>query len=201
MGIAFGRCLGNPTMLVVDNRVRERVTTPLSSKAAAIGAGVVLLVSTACRVNDLSFRQDNRVEIVSPEDRATVALPFELRWTVSDFDVVGADGSASKRKGYFGVLLDVSPMPPGESLDYFARDDESCKRALGCPDKMYLSDRNVFLTKQTSFRVDVLADSRPTDRPSAPDDHEITIILLNGKSMRIGESAHRVTVVVDRGQS
>lgn len=157
-----------------------------------------MLVS-ACRFTNVSLREDKRVEIVAPENRATVDLPFDVRWTTTDFQVTGADGSQADDAGYFAVLLDRSPMPPGENLDYFARDDETC-RPPGCPDLRYLADRNVHVTKETTFRVSALADTRPVDRPSADDDHEITIVLLNGKNERIGESAYRVTVLVDRGQ-
>ncbi len=176
------------------------MTAGRPGRVAAVGVCLVLLAS-GCRLNDLSFREDKRIEITSPENRADVALPFDLTWTVEDFEVVGADGTERHDAGYFAVLLDVTPMPPGETLDYFARDDETCKPAFGCPDKTYLSDRNIYLTKHTTFSVDTLADSRPVDRQSADDDHEITIILLNGKSERIGESAYRRTVIVDRGQN
>jgi hypothetical protein len=155
----------------------------------------------ACRVNDLSFKEDERVEITSPEDQDEVTLPFELRWKAEDFDVVGPDGSDSEDAGYFAVLLDTSPMPPGEGLDYFARDDESCDRSAGCPDAQYFAERGIFPTSATSFEVTTIEDTRPTDRRSAPDNHELTIILLNGKGERIGESAFRVDVEVDRGQN
>ncbi len=160
----------------------------------------LLLLASGCRLDALAFRVDDRVEFVSPENRSTVTLPFDVRWTVEDFDVVGPDGSESDDAGFFAVLLDVSPMPPGEGLAYFARDDESCRAADGCPDATYLADRRIHTTQATSFTIDALADTRPTDRPSAKDDHEITVLLLNGKGERIGESAFRLTVIVDRGQ-
>ena len=173
-------------------------------KAGGVRSIALLLalvaVLPACRVNDLSFKADERVEITSPKDQAEVKLPFELRWKVDDFEIVGPDGSEGTDAGYFAVLLDESPMPPGESLLYFARDDESCDRSAGCPDAQYFAERGVFPTSATSFQVSVLEDTRPTDRKSAPDDHELTVILLNGKGERIGESAFRVDVEVDRGQ-
>jgi hypothetical protein len=163
-------------------------------------SGALLVLASGCRVGDLAFRVDTRVEFVAPEDRAEVRLPFDVRWTVEDFHPVGADGSATDDAGFFAILLDVSPMPPGEGLDYFARDDDTCNRADGCPDEAYLADRRIYTTTDTTFRVDALADTRPTERPEAQDDHDITIVLLNGKGERIGESAFRRTVIVDRGQ-
>jgi hypothetical protein len=191
-----------PTMLVAGNNgeIGRRVTLVRARRAAAAMVGLMLLTS-GCRVGDLSFRIDDRVEIVSPEQRATVTLPFDVRWTVEDFNPVGFDGSATDDAGAFAVLLDVTPQPPGEPLAYFARDDDTCRPSQGCPDATYLADHRIHTTQTTSFRVDALPDNRPTDRPSAPDDHEITVVLLNGKGERIGESAFRVTVIVDREQA
>jgi hypothetical protein len=166
----------------------------------ALLAGLIVLLP-ACRTEGLAFREDKRAEIVEPSDESTVTLPFQVRWTVSDFEIVGADGSDRDDAGYFAVLLDESPMPPGEPLSYFARDDEQCDRSAGCPDEAYFADRGIYLTQQTSFDVTTLGDTRPTDRQSAPDSHEITLILLNGRGERIGESAFRVDIDVDRGQS
>lgn len=169
-----------------------------AGRAAAVVFATTLLVS-GCRLDGLAFRADERLEIVAPANRATVTLPFDVRWTVEDFTTTGPSEETSDDAGYFAVLLDVSPMPPGESLAYFARDDETCRPSEGCPDEAYLAERRIYTTRATTFTVDALADTRPTDRPSAPDDHEITIVLLNGKGERIGESAFRRTVIVDRG--
>ena len=170
------------------------------SKRYACALVALALLSAGCRFNDLAFRIDERIDIVAPEDRAEVTLPFELRWTVEDFEVTGPDGQARRDAGYFAVLLDESPMPPGEGPDYVARDDESCLRTEGCPDETYLTDRGIHLTQETTFTVDALRDMRPVDRPSASDNHTITIVLVNGKSERIGESARSVDITVNREQ-
>ncbi|HYZ92513.1 MAG TPA: hypothetical protein VFA34_08975 [Actinomycetota bacterium] len=170
----------------------------MRARTAAAAMACLAVLTAGCRVSDLSFRADKRIEIVAPADRSTVTLPFQLRWTVEDFDVVGPDGTNRNDAGYFAVLLDTTPMPPGEGLDYFARDDQSCLRSPGCPDATYLSDRDVYLTGGTTFEVQTLRDTRPIDRRSAPDDHEITVVLLNGRSERIGESAFKVDITVDR---
>ena len=167
---------------------------------AFIALAATLFAAGGCRTSGLAFRIDDRVEIVAPEENATVTLPFDLRWTVEDFEVVGADGSQSDDAGYFAVLLDTSPMPPGESLRYYARDDETCNPKTKCPDTAYLADRNVYVTRSTTYPITALQDTRPVDRPSAPDSHEITIVLMNGRNERIGESAFKVAFTVDRGQ-
>jgi hypothetical protein len=165
----------------------------LAVVVALIGAGM------GCRTEGLAFRADERIEIVSPRDRSTVKLPVDLRWTVEDFRATGRDGSDTTDSGYFGVFLDTSPIPPGETLDYVARGDVSCRKSAGCPDERYLAERGIRTTTATSMRLETLRDNRPIDRPSAPDDHEITIVLLNGQGERIGESAFKVEFRLDRG--
>jgi hypothetical protein len=174
----------------------ESMATRTGRAAALVLA--LAFVTSGCRLGGLAFRVDDRLDFLTPEDRATVRLPFDITWSVEDFDVTGPDGTATDTAGFFAVLLDVSPMPPGESLAYYARDDDSCRPAEGCPDAAYLADRRIHTTEATTFTVDALADTRPTDRPSAADDHEITVLLLNGKGERIGESAFRLKVIVDR---
>ena len=169
-------------------------------RRVAAGLFCVVTLFSGCRLSDLSFKADERVEITDPAQRATVKLPFELSWTVKDFKVTGEDGTSSDDQGFFAVMLDTSPMPPGQSLKYFARDDESCTSSPGCPDTQYLADRNIFTTESTHFSVETLSDDRPPDRPSAQDTHDITIVLLNGKGERIGESAFRRRVIVDRSE-
>lgn len=141
------------------------------------------------------------MDIVAPPERATVTLPVELKWTVDRFDITGPDGSDARDRGYFGIFVDTSPIPPGQRLDYVARGDASCRRSDGCPDNSYLAQHGVHLARSTSLRLDAMPDNRPVDRPSAKDHHRVTIVLLNGKSERIGESAFKVEFDVDRGEA
>lgn len=184
-------------MLAVDNITGDAMRGGLRCFALA---ATCALTFTGCRTSGLAFRTDERVEITTPQQRSEVTLPFELTWTVRDFNITGADGSQLDDAGYFAVLVDTTPMPPGEDLEYYARDDPSCLDAPDCPDASYLADRSVYLTTKMSFQVTTLTDTRPADRQSAPDDHEIVIVLLDGTSRRIGESAFKVDFTVDRGE-
>lgn len=185
-------------MLMTDNSTGGPMRHRSRAFAVLAAMALVAIAGGACRTTDLAFRVDERVEITHPEPRSEVTLPFTLTWTVEDFTVTGPDGSDTGDRGWFAVLVDTTPMPPGEGLDYFARDDDSCMSLPGCPDETYLADRNVYLTQETSFEVTSLVDTRPVDRQSAPDDHEIAIVLLDGQSERIGESSFRVEFTVDR---
>jgi hypothetical protein len=155
------------------------------------------LLASSCSVRGLDFKKDERIEIVSPSDREKVALPVTVSWTARDFDVTGRDGAAHEDAGYFGIYVDRSPQPPSETQDWVARDDAQCKRTPGCPDAAYLATRDVHTTTGTSFEIPRLP--LPTETAQRRREfHEVTIVLLNGKGERIGESAFTVQFEVDR---
>ncbi len=149
-------------------------------------APVVVLASTlllsGCGVQGLSFRQDTRLEFRAPEHRARdLEVPITVEWTISDFEITGPAGGAEDDAGYFALFLNRRPQPPGHSLEWLARDDETCIAAHGCPDEEYFADRGVHTTTETEFTFERLPD---IDEPY----HEVTIILLDGRGERIGES-------------
>jgi hypothetical protein len=162
------------------------------------GALLIALTFSGCRTTALAFKQDKRIELVSPTNLSTVHLPFTIRWTTRDFRIQPPSGRVAHDVRSFAVLVDRSPMPPGEGLRYFARGDSSCLRTPGCPAAQYLGDRNIFLTTNTTFRVQGLADTRPHGRASTKDAHDITIVLLDGSGRRIGEAAFTLRVFVSR---
>lgn len=142
-------------------------------------------ITSACfTTQGLNLKQDDRVEIITPGDRDEVTPPFELRWTVEDFEVgtttIGGGGN------YFAVFLDRSPMAPGQHLRALGND--SCKRTPGCPDEEWLEDRFIFLTTDTSLHIDAVPDVDLEDVRDR-DLHEITIVLMDEDDRRIGESA------------
>ncbi|HZQ28579.1 MAG TPA: hypothetical protein VFA94_12840, partial [Acidimicrobiales bacterium] len=63
---------------------------------------VLVLFGAGCRAQGLAFRQDHRITIVSPHDRAHVAAPVVVRWTVKD-------PVAFPGRGAFGVFVDRAP--------------------------------------------------------------------------------------------
>lgn len=145
---------------------------------------VVLLLASACGVNGLSFREDDRVKIVTPGTNDRVNLPLEVRWTVRDFD------------GYFAVFFDRSPMKPNQGLVSLVPEDDACRTAPGCPDRQWLADRGIFVTDTPSLAVETLEDRRRNNRTK--DRHEVTIVLLDRNGRRVGESAFVREFIVDR---
>lgn len=158
-------------------------------------AGLALLAAVllaSCGFGGLQFRVDDRVEIVSPQDREVVTVPFEVEWTVEGLDVAAAprDGTGV----YFAVFVDRTPMGPGRPLEDLA--DEACERDPQCPNEQWLADNFVLLTTDTSLTIDRLPARDLDTRTGAQDLYEITIVLMDEDDERIGESAFRTAVQV-----
>jgi hypothetical protein len=177
-------------------RLRNRKWKASAVKHSVVLALAILLVTPACVPDGLSFVQDDRVEIIAPDGNTEVDLPVTIEWTIEDFDVTGPGTSSSDRSGYFAVFVDGTPIPPGEPLDWIARDDTRCQNTPGCPDETYFSDRNVFTTTDTEFTIEHLPDQ---DTTSGHETHEVTVVLLDPTGHRIGESAWFVTMFYERG--
>ncbi len=160
---------------------------------AWIGFALVAACSISCSTSGLAIRTDERLEILEPEDRAEVGLPVAIRWTIDDFEVTGPSDRVEKDAGYFAVFVDQAPQPPGETIEWLFRDDDECRALPACPDEAFLADRDIFTTSETS----VVIDSLPTTDEER-EIHNVTIVLLDGKGRRIGESAFPVEFRVER---
>jgi hypothetical protein len=157
---------------------------------------VLLLIVPGCSASGLAFKQDKRIDIVTPPNHSTQRLPVTIRWTVKDFHVTGADSSTRADAGYFAVFLDRAPQPPGKQISYLARDDRRCHPRDGCPDAQWFTDHHIYPTSATTFVVDALPTFSKEERERF---HEVTVILLDGRGVRIGESAFSVEFKVRAG--
>ncbi len=127
--------------------------------------------------------------IFRPADRALLRAPITVDWRVRDFEVTGRTQNARPDAGYFGIFVDREPPPPGRTIEWLFRDDTSCRPSDGCPDREYLAERDMYTTTQTSFTVEDLRQLDPSIKRRRRVLHEVTIILLDGRGRRIGESA------------
>lgn len=167
----------------------------MGSRGRRTLAIVLLATAPGCGVQNLNFVQDQRLEIVEPSDRTIVTEPITIRWTIRDFEVTGPDAADRTDAGYFGVFVDRAPQPPGRDLAWLVRDDQRCRRTPGCPDEAFLAQRNIHGTSDTSLVLESLPHLADEDRR---DVHEVTIVLLNGRGQRIGETATTVEFEVER---
>lgn len=154
------------------------------------------LALSGCGVQGLNFVQDTRLEIVAPLERSQVTLPVTIAWEYRDFEATGPTERPSDDAGHFGVFVNRAPQPPGEPLEWLARDDASCGVEQGCPDDDWYARHGIFTTENTSFTVERV--QRPAgDRREF---HSVTIVFLDGWGRRIGESAFAVQFEVVRSR-
>ena len=158
------------------------------TKVGALAAALALAGLPGCAISGLAFKVDDRLKVVSPADRERVSLPVTVDWEITDFEVTGPTGSEAADAGYFGVFVDRAPQPPGETVEWFAKNDRSCRPEDDCPDKGYLASRGVYTTSETKFVIKTLPPP-PSDQVNRREFHEVTIVLLDGSGQRIGESA------------
>jgi hypothetical protein len=145
--------------------------------------------ASGCGVSGLAFRQDDRLSFVTPADRAEISLPLTVRWQVEDFDV--GDGAGS-----FAVFVDRAPQPPGKPLEWLARNDDTCRAADGCPNAKWFADRHVFRTTDRELTIEQLP-ARSDDRREM---HEVTVVLLDERGRRVGETGWTLELQVARGE-
>lgn len=166
--------------------------------ARGIALTAVCAALAGCIPQGLAFKVDERLTFQSPEDRATVRLPVTLDWDIRDFEVTEPGGEPRKDAGYFGIFVDSSPMPPGKPLRWIARKDNSCRPSDGCPDEEYLQGRGIYTTTETQLKLEQLPRSGKENRRER---HRATIVLLDARGHRIGESAFEIAFDIDRDGS
>lgn len=153
---------------------------------AVIGAAAMFLVG--CSVSNLDLVNDHRLHFLQPADRAHLRLPVVLRWTMAGSAPASSGPTGAAGAGrYFAIFVDQAPVRPGQTLAAVASGDRSCRRSDGCPNALYLSARQVYMTSAESFVLDHV-DSIPNARQKEQL-HEVTVVLVDGTGRRIGESA------------
>ena len=137
------------------------------------------------------LRSDHRLTFVSPPAGAMVSGPVEVRWQIarSDFRPTRFDGSHTTRRGVFAVFVDRAPMPPGRDIDSLAAHDAVCVVSPGCPDGAWLADHGVYLTTRPALAFTALPVGSGRRAGAGRRRHEVTVVLLDGRGVRIGESA------------
>ena len=143
-----------------------RLLRRLRRPAAAVAAVVVLTALTSCSSLDkLQFVQDNSLTIKAPKNLSTVALPFDVAWSLAD----GHDGSQR-----YAVFLDRYPMAPGKDVRSVVEQDANCRGTDLCLGDDYLARvYGIYVT----------------------DDASITVQSLPVRSASLGGGAHYATVV------
>lgn len=152
----------------------------------------VLIGTSACGIHGLSFVSDERVDIISPNDRSKVDVPVTVRWTAKRF-ATGTGGGA------FGILVDRTPQRSGKTLAWLFKGDDTCKGTTGtalCASPAFLAERGVYTTTDTVFTIERVA--RLSGNQRRRQFHEATIVLLDSAGRRIGEGAWSVQFELEK---
>ena len=168
-------------------------------RVALLVQPLLLLTVAGCAFSHLDFVQDRRVSIISPQNRSSVHLPVTVRWSVHDFDVTGPGTEDTGAAGYFLLLIDTTPQPPGQPLRWLAHGDRLCLATRSCPDAAWLARHQIYTTTNTSFTIHTLAPRASSDL-GGPNRHEVTIVLLDPRGRRIGETAFTVAFQLQEAQ-
>lgn len=161
--------------------------SPRYARWAALTALPLVLAAGCVDVSELQFVQDDRLTFDAPGSRELVETPLQLSWAMTDFEVVErGQGEPSDDAGYFAVFVDRAPVEPGETLEEVAGRDDVCRRDPACPDEQYLADRGVYVTTTPSLTIDLVPALGSTEEIEL---HDVTVILLDSRGRRIGESA------------
>ena len=150
---------------------------PLSHRRPArrTVACLVLLSALASGCTDgLSFRQDERLKIVSPLDGELVGEPVLVEWQMKP-------RPASVKK--FLVFVDRAPQPPGQSVEHFKPDDRS----------------NIYESSTNSVEIAAF-ESAATGPKNRRNRHRVLIIPLDALGRRIGEASDHVEIDVFRDE-
>lgn len=119
------------------------------------------LVLSGCFAG-MSFHTDDRLTLVEPLQGDYVQLPVQVSWS--------ADELALAKE--FVVFVDKAPIGRGVNIDSLEGDELI----------------NVYRTTKTAFVVEQIT-SKVNVTPDRADRHEITVIALDGKGDRLGESS------------
>ena len=168
---------------VIRNRSADR--SLLGRGATVLCAALAVAACSQFSAEGLLLRSDESITITSPRDRSTTSVPLIVEWTDDD----------PRAGGAYAVIIDRTPMPPGEPVTWFARNDENCQPTQACPDARWLAIRGVTVTDELSAMIEIV----PTRGESRADGfYEITIVRLDAQGRREGEAAFAVRVRVER---
>jgi hypothetical protein len=165
--------------------VSARTHAFASARRRAFAALVIslALVTSCSGRGGLLFSQDRRIDIREPDNNDKVTMPLTISWTLDDGVEIGRDIAA------FALFFDAEPQAPRKKLDVLARGDLDCERTPGCPDAAYFAERDIFVTKQTSFTIeDLLPLAGVEVEKGERDVHDVTIVVLDEQGRRVNEA-------------
>ena len=152
-------------------------------------ASVLCFVLAGCQLSqlgNLEFKNDKRLIFTSPKKLSTVKVPLTISWTMKDFTIAPEDGTTSKTSGEFAVFVDLAPIQVGKNIASIGKNDPQCRGNARCVTKTYLAAHNIYVTTDTHLTLPFLPQAK---MGSGNEQHEVTVVLLDGTDTRRVESA------------
>ena len=171
-------------------------------RAVAAVVAVAAAVASAAGCAGVALKRDHGLRFLSPPEGARVSLPLVIRWKVDPkrFRPTGFDGSRSGRRGVYAVFVDSAPMRPGRHLDTLALGDKICQSSPGCPDTTWLADHGVYVVRRPELALRGLPVVGGRAAPGGRR-HRVTVVLLDGRGVRVEEAAWSRSFVAPKAQS
>jgi hypothetical protein len=135
----------------------------------------VILTTAGCGTQGLVLQQPDQIKDLKPAALSSTKLPVKVSWSARPL-------AAGER---FVVFVDQVPMPPGDSLESLA--DDVCKATPGCPNKAYLNQHFVFVTRDDHVSIPVLPLNGPFPVNDLYTMHQATIVIIDHAGNRLGE--------------
>lgn len=177
-------CLFMPTF---QNPNGSRRAQRASKSHLIIGVLGLVLLCTGCRTSGLLFRSDTGFQVVDPRPSATVSLPLRVVWTAPTMVSRGSD---------FAVFVDHGPVQPGENVAALL--PVSCTEDPSCSRRAALEDQGVYITSRSSVLLTSLTSTSLAGSSSEPEDHSVTVVLLDRSGDRVGEAFAYTEFVYNR---
>jgi hypothetical protein len=139
----------------------------------------------SCAVTELEYRNDHRLELLTPTDLVTVRTPFLIRWRVHNFVLSAAPTDCQSGAGHVAIFIDRAPIAPGDTLEGMTNAELGGVVADPPAD---------------GYRVQQLGPL--LNAPKGEENlHEVTIALLDCHGRRVGESSAYVQFRVTSGSA
>ena len=138
------------------------------------------------QLGNLEFTNDKRLTFQSPKALSTVKVPLTISWTMKDFNVVPEDGTTTKKSGEFAVFVDRAPIQVGKNITSIGKSDPQCRGNSRCVTAAYLKAHNIYVTTASHLTLSFLPQA---PMGSGKEQHEVTVVLLDGTDTRRVESA------------
>jgi hypothetical protein len=108
---------------------------------------------------------------------SSVSAPVTVSWKAPPL----SDGQR------YLVLVDQQPMAPGDTVRSLT--DDVCRRTPHCPDRAYLEQHHLYLTRGDRVQAQSFPLGSPVPVDDLADEHQATVVVVDRHGRRVGEES------------